>query len=116
MNPVRGAGTFATTHWSLVLAAARDDDHDGRRAMETLCEQYWYPLYVFVRRRGYAAPDAQDLTQAFFARLLEKEDVAQALPGRGRFRSFFLACVVAELGPVQPGRLFLAHDHALKRD
>src|SRR5688572_24052149 len=91
MNPAPGRGRFATTHWSLVLAAARDEDRDGCRAMERLCEQYWYPLYVFVRRRGYAADDAQDLTQAFFARLLEKEDVARASPARGRFRSFLLA-------------------------
>jgi DNA-directed RNA polymerase specialized sigma24 family protein len=91
MNPAPGRGKFATTHWSLVLAAARDEDRDGCRAMESLCEQYWYPLYVFVRRRGYAPDDAQDLTQAFFARLLEKGDVARASPARGRFRSFLLA-------------------------
>ena len=91
MNPASGRARFATTHWSLVLAAARDEDRDGCRAMEHLCEQYWYPLYVFVRRRGYAAEDAQDLTQAFFARLLEKGDVARASPARGRFRSFLLA-------------------------
>ena len=91
MNPAPGRGRFATTHWSLVLAAARDEDRDGCRAMESLCEQYWYPLYVFVRRRGYAPEDAQDLTQAFFARLLEKGDVARASPARGRFRSFLLA-------------------------
>ena len=91
MNPAPGRGRFATTHWSLVLAAARDEDRDGCRAMESLCEQYWYPLYVFVRRRGYAPEDAQDLTQAFFARLLEKGDVSRATPARGRFRSFLLA-------------------------
>jgi RNA polymerase sigma factor (sigma-70 family) len=91
MNPVPGRGRFETTHWSLVLAAARDEDRDGCRAMESLCDQYWYPLYVFVRRRGYAPEDAQDLTQAFFARLLEKGDVARASPARGRFRSFLLA-------------------------
>jgi RNA polymerase sigma factor (sigma-70 family) len=91
MNPAHGGGRFATTHWSLVLAAARDEDRDGCRAMERLCEQYWYPLYVFVRRRGYAPEDAQDLTQAFFARLLEKGDVSRASPARGRFRSFLLA-------------------------
>lgn len=91
MSPVPGRGRFATTHWSLVLAAARDEDRDGCRAMERLCEQYWYPLYVFVRRRGYPPEDAQDLTQAFFARLLEKGDVSRATPARGRFRSFLLA-------------------------
>ena len=91
MTASPGRGKFATTHWSLVLAAARDEDQDGRLAMESLCERYWYPLYVFVRRRGYPPEDAQDLTQAFFARLLEKGDVARASPARGRFRSFLLA-------------------------
>jgi RNA polymerase sigma-70 factor (ECF subfamily) len=91
MTASPGGGRFATTHWSLVLAAARDEDRDGRLAMESLCERYWYPLYVFVRRRGYPPEDAQDLTQAFFTRLLDKGDVARASPARGRFRSFLLA-------------------------
>ena len=90
MSVPAGGGKFATTHWSLVLAAARDEDRDGRRAMESLCQQYWYPLYVFVRRRGYPAEDAQDLTQGFFTRLLDNGDVALASPARGRFRSFLL--------------------------
>ena len=83
-------GGFATTHWSLVFAAARQDDTRGRDALATLCEQYRYPLYVYVRRRGYASEDAQDLTQAFFARLLGTGDVARATPTRGRFRAFLL--------------------------
>ena len=91
MTASPGGGRFATTHWSLVLAAARDEDRDGRLAMESLCERYWYTLYVFVRRRGYPPEDAQDLTQAFFTRLLDKGDVARASPARGRFRSFLLA-------------------------
>ena len=91
MTASPGGGRFATTHWSLVLAAARDEDRDGRLAMESLCERYRYPLYVFVRRRGYPPEDAQDLTQAFFTRLLDKGDVARASPARGRFRSFLLA-------------------------
>src|SRR6187551_757821 len=91
MAPSPGRGKFVTTHWSLVLAAAREEDRDGRLAMDSLCERYWYPLYVFVRRRGYSAEDAQDLTQAFFTRLLDKGDVARASPARGRFRSFLLA-------------------------
>jgi RNA polymerase sigma-70 factor (ECF subfamily) len=90
MSVPAGGGRFATTHWSLVLAAARDEDRDGRRAMESLCQQYWYPLYVFVRRRGYPAEDAQDLTQGFFTRLLDNGDVALASPARGLFRSFLL--------------------------
>ena len=92
MNPAPGRGRFATTHWSLVLAAARDEDRDGRLAMESLFrERYWYPLYVFVRRRGYPPEDAQVLTQAFFARLLDKGDVAGASPALGRFRLLPLA-------------------------
>ena len=91
MTASPGRGKFATTHWSLVLAAAREEHRDGRLAMDSLCERYWYPLYVFVRRRGYSAEDAQDLTQAFFTRLLDKGDVARASPARGRFRSFLLA-------------------------
>jgi RNA polymerase sigma-70 factor (ECF subfamily) len=86
------AGVFATTHWSLVLAAAGDAALPGARAaLETLCRAYWYPLYAYVRRRGYAVDDAQDLTQAFFARMLEKNYVAQADCQRGRFRTFLLA-------------------------
>src|SRR6187455_3140344 len=91
MAPSPGRGKFVTTHWSLALAAAREEDRDGCRAMESLRERYWYPLYVFARRRGYSAEDAQDLTQAFFTRLLDKGDVARASPARGRFRSFLLA-------------------------
>jgi RNA polymerase sigma factor (sigma-70 family) len=60
-------------------------------ALATLCETYWYPLYAFLRSRNYSADDAQDLTQAFFARLLEKQTIRQADPARGRFRSFLLA-------------------------
>ena len=82
---------FDTTRWSLVLTAAGRDSSDARRALATLCETYWYPLYAYVRRQGYPAPDAQDLTQAFFARLLEKHDVEDARRDRGRFRSFLLA-------------------------
>ncbi len=82
---------FDTTRWSLVLTAAGRDSSDARRALATLCETYWYPLYAYVRRQGYPAPDAQDLTQAFFARLLEKHDMEDARRERGRFRSFLLA-------------------------
>lgn len=77
MTASRGRGRFATTQWTLVLAAARDEDRDGRRAMESVCERYWYPLYVFVGRRGYTPEDAQDLEyegsgkSALFARLAD---------------------------------------------
>ncbi len=85
-----GGRRFATTRWSLVVAAAglRSDDADG--ALAELCTDYWYPLYAYVRRRGYDAEDARDLTQAFFAKLLEKRGLTAANPTRGRFRSFLL--------------------------
>jgi len=85
-----GARSFATTQWSLVLAAA-GRRAGGRAALEALCQAYWRPLYYYVRRRGYRADEAQDLTQAFFAALLEKEYLRVADPARGRFRSFLLA-------------------------
>ncbi len=84
---------FATTHWSLVLAAGSDPGLGGVEALASLCEAYWYPLYAFVRRCGYDADVAQELTQEFFARLLEKHFVRDADPARGRFRSFLLAAM-----------------------
>jgi RNA polymerase sigma-70 factor (ECF subfamily) len=86
-----GAGHFATTRWSLVLAAGRPNSQQSSAALATLCETYWYPLYAYIRRRGHDADDAQDLTQAFFARLLEKNDLATADSERGKFRSFLLS-------------------------
>jgi RNA polymerase sigma factor (sigma-70 family) len=92
-----GGKSFATTHWSIVLAAARPDVHrdrpDAQAALATLCETYWYPLYAYVRRLGYKAEDAQDLTQGFFAALLEKHYVKAADRRRGRFRSFLLTAL-----------------------
>jgi RNA polymerase sigma-70 factor (ECF subfamily) len=85
-----GSRQFATTRWSLVLAAGQRSSPQSSAALATLCENYWYPLYAYVRRRGHGADEAQDFTQAFFARLLEKNDLAAADPGRGRFRSFLL--------------------------
>jgi len=86
-------GTFRTTHWSVVLAARTGADSRATAALETLCRAYWYPLYAFVRRQGYAPEDAQDLTQGFFARLLEKEYLTAVNPAKGRFRSFLLAAL-----------------------
>lgn len=88
-TPRRAA--FADTRWSVVLRARRHDTPRAREALATLCRNYWFPLYAHVRRRGRSAHDAQDLTQAFFARLLENDTLGQADPGRGRFRSFLLA-------------------------
>jgi len=88
--PQAPAGCFVTTHWSVVLAAGRSDTTRAHVALEKLCRAYWYPLYAYVRRRGYAVEDAQDLTQEFFARLLAHNWVAKADRGKGRFRSFLL--------------------------
>lgn len=87
------AGQFTTTHWSVVLAAGGEPSSPPAQALETLCRTYWHPLYAFVRRQGYDPEDAQDLTQAFFERLLEKDYVKGADPTRGRFRTFLLAAL-----------------------
>ncbi len=85
------AGLFATTHWSVVLAAGQAGSSASSEALERLCRTYWYPLYVYIRRRGYGVQDAQDLTQGFVSQLLERRSFARAVPGKGRFRSFLLA-------------------------
>jgi len=99
---------FATTNWSLILRAARSDA-EAELAMALLCEAYWYPVYAFVRRQGHSAADAEDLTQGYFARFLEKGFIREVRPEQGRFRAFLLVSV----------RNFLhnARDHAraLKR-
>jgi RNA polymerase sigma-70 factor (ECF subfamily) len=82
---------FATTHWSLVLAAGEQGSPEAAAAMAELCRTYWYPLYAYVRRKGYSRDDAQDLTQELFARFLERRSFALADRRRGRFRSFLLA-------------------------
>src|SRR5581483_8859320 len=82
--------SFATTQWSQVLAAGHRSSPAGAQALAALCERYWYPLYAFVRRRVGDEHQARDLTQAFFARLLEKDLLAAAAPERGRFRAFLL--------------------------
>lgn len=87
---VSGQRRFATTRWSLVLAAGGRATAQSRLALAALCETYWQPLYAYVRRRGFTAHEAQDLTQDFFTRLLEKDVVERADRQRGRFRSFLL--------------------------
>ena len=82
---------FATTHWTVVLAAAQTPSPLATRALEELCRTYWYPLYAYVRRRGYGKEDAEDLVQAFFARLLEKNFLASLDSEKGKFRAFLLA-------------------------
>src|SRR5881397_808845 len=83
-------GQFTTTHWSVVLAAGDSTAPTAQSALEQLCRSYWYPLYAFVRRRGYSPEDAQDLTQSFFERLLERDLLADLRPAGARFRSFLL--------------------------
>jgi len=81
---------FPATQWTVVLAAGGTPSPESAAALERLCSSYWYPLYAFVRRRGHSPPDAQDLTQEFFARLLEHNWIAHANRHKGRFRSFLL--------------------------
>jgi RNA polymerase sigma factor (sigma-70 family) len=87
-----GAVAFATTHWSVVLAA-QGESTEAKAALEKLCRIYWWPLYGFVRREGYKPEEAQDLTQAFFARLLERRDLETVSRERGRLRSYLLASI-----------------------
>jgi len=100
---------FATTRWSVVLAAGADASQAGHDALEQLCRTYWPPVYAYARRSGRSPEDARDLTQGFFTRLIEMGSLSRADPERGRFRSFLL-------GAFKP---FLAHDRdrveALKR-
>jgi RNA polymerase sigma-70 factor (ECF subfamily) len=100
---------FASTHWSVVLAAAQSDPQRAAAALEQLCRTYWRPLYAFVRRHNHSPAEAEDLTQAFFARFLQENRVARADPNRGRFRSFLLVSL----------KNFLANEsakaHAAKR-
>ena len=93
--------SFETTHWSLVLAAVDRATPRADEALATLCTSYWYPLYAFIRRRGHDPDLAADLTQGFFARLLEKEFLRSIDPSKGRFRAFLLAAC----------KNFLANEH-----
>ncbi len=86
-----GAGAFATTHWSVVVAAGDSTSERCRTALTRLCEIYWYPLYVFLRRKGLAPEEAQDLTQAFLADFLARNQFGKADRSVGRFRSFLVA-------------------------
>src|SRR5262245_45016292 len=101
--------TFATTHWSAILAAGERDLPGATEALALLCRQYWYPIYAYIRKRGYNPADAQDLTQDFFARLLEKNLLKAVRQESGRFR-WFLLCAA---------KRFLANEwnsqHAAKR-
>ncbi len=100
---------FPSTLWTVVLHAGRNDPAEAQSALAQLCRDYWYPLYSFTRRRGHSPHDAQDLTQGFFAHLLEKRALGHVDPQMGRFRTFLLASL----------KNFLANDrdraHAVKR-
>jgi RNA polymerase sigma-70 factor (ECF subfamily) len=82
---------FATTHWSTVRAAGDDDSGVAKSALQQLCQTYWYPMYAYLRQQGYQADAAADLTQGFFADLLERKDITRVKRELGRFRSFLLA-------------------------
>jgi len=84
---------FDTTRWSVVLLAGQEQSSQSAEALEKLCRTYWRPLYAFVRRRGYQEQDAEDLTQKFFVRLLDKRDLVAIDPRKGKFRTFLLSAL-----------------------
>lgn len=86
------AAGFHTTHWSVIIAAQAGND-SGREAMAKLCSNYWFPIYAFIRRNGLSPHEAEDLTQEFFCRILQRDWLAKVHPGGGKFRSFLLVCV-----------------------
>ena len=85
------AAQFATTHWSVVLTAGKGDSTDAAAALEKLCRTYWYPLYAYVRRRGFSPHDGEDVIQGFFGQLLGRQAFRDKTAERGKFRSFLLA-------------------------
>ena len=90
MHTLPGPSQFPTTRWTMVVAAGDPHRKEARSALVSLCENYWYPLYAYLRRRGHPADEAQDLTQEFFMRVLEGRYLDRADPEKGRFRSFLL--------------------------
>jgi RNA polymerase sigma-70 factor (ECF subfamily) len=91
---IRGDASFRTTQWGIVIAASAPKTEVARAALTVLCDTYWYPLYAYIRRRGYPVEEAEDLTQAFFAKLLEeKATFKRADPERGKFRSYLLGAL-----------------------
>lgn len=88
-----GAGRFATTHWSVVLAAGHSSSPHHEPALSTLCQTYWFPLYAYLRRHGYDAHQAADYTQAFFTQMLDKDYLKKVKPKPGKFRSFLLTAL-----------------------
>lgn len=92
-RPPTSAPGFHTTHWTVVLLARDAHDTAAQQALNSLCATYWYPLYAFVRRRGANPAKAEDLTQEFFRRILERNALSRVTPTAGKFRSFLLACL-----------------------
>ena len=88
---VMRTAVFATTHWSVVLQAGDNQSSHGSAALEKLCRTYWFPIYAFVRRKGHGEEDAKDLTQQFFACLLERKDFQMVDARKGKFRTFLVA-------------------------
>ena len=93
MHTLSGPSQFPTTRWTLVVAAGEPHRKEARSALVSLCDNYWYPLYAYLRRRGYPADQTQDLTQEFFIRVLEGRYLDRADPEKGRFRAFLLSCL-----------------------
>ena len=89
--PAGGAGQFHTTRWSAVLLSAQSQTPGSQAALAELCRIYWYPVYAFVRRRGFTPESAQDLAQGFFLHLLDHKALRQVSPAKGKFRSFLAA-------------------------
>jgi RNA polymerase sigma-70 factor (ECF subfamily) len=93
-EPSTSSGAFHTTHWTVVMAARQQDDGTAaREALASLCSTYWYPLYAFIRRQGSSPHEAEDLTQEFFLRFLERHSLGSVRPAAGKFRSFLLTCL-----------------------
>jgi len=98
--PVEGAASFHTTRWTIVMRAAQSQAQGGQAALAELCRLYWYPLYIFARRRGYSPDDAQDLTQGFFLHVVEHRAFTGIDRLKGKFRSFLLASFQNHLSDV----------------
>jgi RNA polymerase sigma factor (sigma-70 family) len=92
-NEIPGNRQFLTTHWSVVRAAGESDQQAAANALAELCQVYWYPIYAYVRRQNIDSNEAADLTQGFFTNLIEREDIQNVDPSRGRFRSFLLVAL-----------------------
>lgn len=93
LRPLRGAASFATTRWSVVLRAGGESSREAETALGQLYETYWYPLYAFIRRQGHSPEAAQDFVQEVFLRFIEHNQLASVAPERGRFRSYLLTAV-----------------------